>query len=78
MPRYLIKQWTLHRGFTRENPSCYFYGSYIYHHPLTAVRADMCYTSRSRAERYAAKCYSIYSPTEVIEVPDELIVKEVR
>ena len=77
MPRYLVKQWTPHRGFTRENPSCYFYGSYIYHHPLTAVRSDMCYTNLKVAQRVAEKNCGLYSHTEVIEVPEELIVKEV-
>lgn len=70
---YLIKQWFPHKGQTPETPSCYFCGGYVYSHPLTSVKRDGYYTSKARAEREAAKNATLYSHTEVIEIPCELI-----
>ena len=74
MKRYLIKEWHPHRGQTAENPACYFCGGYIYHHPLTEVRKDFSYTSAKRAERVAIKHSTIYTRTEVVEVPEGMLV----
>ena len=70
---YLIKQWCPHRGQTSENPSCLFYGGFIYHLPLTEVKSYNCYTSRKRAEKVALKHTNLYSRTEVVEVPKEVL-----
>lgn len=76
MGYYLIKQWTPHRGQTRENPGCLFYGSMIYRYPLSEkVKPYNCYSSRKRAENAASKLLNIYSKTEIYEIPEELIEK---
>lgn len=71
---FLVKTWHPHRGTTAEKPACYFYGSYIYHFPLEKVRAGLVYTSRKRAENVAARNATIYTKTEVIEIPAEMII----
>lgn len=78
MPYYLIKQWTPHRGQTRDNPGCLFYGGMHFDYPLTSVKSCDCYSSLKRAQAVASKRYSIYSPTEVYEVPQECIRPYIR
>lgn len=74
MAYYLVKQWQPHRGQTSEEPSCYFCGAYTYSHPLAEVKREGCYKSRKRAQRTADKWASIWSRTEVIEVPEDVII----
>ena len=74
MAYYLVKQWLPHRGQTSEEPSCYFCGAYHYKHPLTKVKREGCYKSQKRAQRTADRWASIWSKTEVVEVPEDVII----
>ena len=75
---FLIKQWCPHRGQTSENPSCLYYGGYIYHYPLTEKEKSYnCYSSRKIAEKASMKRKTIWSRTEVVQIPDEMVEKYV-
>ena len=76
MAYFLIKEWHPHSGQTEDNPSCLFFASKIYKYPLTETNkaiGDLCYKSKKRAERVAQKYNTIYTCTEVIEVPAALV-----
>lgn len=76
MAYFLIKQWCPHRGQTSENPSCLYYGGMTYDYPLTEkVKSYNCYSSRKIAARAAMKYNTIWSKTEVVEIPDEMVIK---
>ena len=76
MGYFLIKQWCPHRGQTSDNPSCLFYGGMTYDYPLTEkVKSYNCYSSRKIAARSAMKYNTIWSKTEVFEIPDEMVIK---
>lgn len=70
---YLAVQWCPRLGQTKEAPGSYFCGGWATGHPLTEVKSINCYTSRKRAERYAAKCATLNYLTDVIEVPRGLV-----
>ena len=75
---FLIKQWCPHRGQTSENPSCLYYGGMIYSYPLTEkIKSYNCYSSRKIAERASMKRKTLWSRTEVYQVPDEMVEKYV-
>lgn len=75
---FLIKQWCPHRGQTSENPSCLYYGGMTYKFPLQEkVRSYNCYGSRKIAERASMRRKTIWSCTEVYQVPDEMVEKYV-
>ena len=78
MPYYLIKQWTPHRGQTEDAPGCFFGPGYSASSFPKQIRSDSCYSSLKRAQNYASKCYSIYSPTRVVAVPDDIVARFVR
>lgn len=79
MPKryYLIAQYYPQRGETETNPACLFgaSGSYVVSFPpLAKIKANLCYKSKARAERYAAKqreytrfCkYAVYDVTNMV------------
>ena len=73
---FLIKEWHEHRGQTRENPACLYYGSMIYDYPLVQkVKSYNCYNSRKAAERIAMKHSTAWTRTEVVQVPDDMIIR---
>ena len=75
MPYYLIKQWTPHRGQTRDNPGCYFGPGFHGHNLPESIRSIDCYSSLKRAERVSAKRYSVYSPNEIVELDPRTVRK---
>lgn len=78
MPYYLIKQWTPHRGETRDNPGCYWGPGYSGEKMPEQIRSDACYSSLKRAENVKARRYNIYSPAEVVQVPAEIVTRFVK
>lgn len=71
---FLIAQWNPSRGQTESNPgSIIGTGSYTERYPLRNVNREFCYKTRERAENYAARLYTRYSRTAVIEVPESAL-----
>lgn len=68
---FLIAQWSPSRGQTESNPSgLHGTGCYSTNYPLRNVNREFCYKTRERAENYAARLYTRYTRTAVIDVPE--------
>lgn len=71
---FLIAQWSPRRGQTESNPSALLgTGCYSEHYPLRNVDREKCYKTRERAEAYAARIWSPYYKTAIVEVPEEAL-----
>lgn len=68
---FLVAHWQPGRGQTQDRPACWFGPSNYIINSLDDADPAKCYKSESAALRQAAKWFSRYSRTAVVEVKGE-------